>query len=216
MSIVYDLLINIFHFVTAHYFQQLPTTSDAKLDSLVMKHIVILGASYGGIGTAHRILKQAPKSAAIKITLISPNTHLYWSLASPRAAIGEFKDEQVFQAIIPGFKQYGDKFEFVLGTAQGLDFNAKTVLLADGTTVAYDFLILATGTRTRDPTPFKGLGSTENTKEALHTLQHQVKEAKNIVVAGAGPTGIEFAAEVKYTFGKQVEVHLVRRRLVDA
>lgn len=207
---VVDFLTSIFHFYTAYYFQETPPNPNLK--SLAMKNIVILGASYAGISTAHRLLKQAPKTAPLKITLISPNTHIYWNMAAPRAAIGLYADEKVFQPIAPGFKQYGDKFEFIVSTAETLDTQAKTVGLAGGKMLQYDFLILATGSRTKEVTPFKGLGSTENTKEALHTLQEKMKQSKTIVIAGSGPTGIELAAELTFEYGKKKQVHLVSSR----
>ena len=178
---VVGLFTSVFHFFTAYYFQETPPNPSLK--SLAMKNIVILGASHAGASTAHRILKQASKTAPFKITLVSPNTDIYWNMAAPRAAIRVYGDEKVFQPIAPGFKQYGDKFESVVGTAQSLDVQAKTVGLADGKTLEYDFLILSTGSRTKEVTPFKGLGSTEETKKALHTFREKVKESKTIVTA---------------------------------
>jgi NADH dehydrogenase FAD-containing subunit len=175
-----------------------------------MKHIVILGASYAGVGTAHRIFKQTSNDAAFKITLVSPNTDIYWNMAAPRAAAGVYGDEKVFQPIAPGFKQYGDNFKFIIGTAQSLDFQNKTVGLADGKTIKYDFLILATGSRTKAVTPFKGLETTEKTKEALNELRQKVKQSSTIVIAGGGATGIEFAGELAFEYGSQKHIHLVR------
>lgn len=207
MPSVVGFFTSVFHFFTAYYFQETPPNPGLK--SLAMKNIVILGASYAGVSTAHRILKQASKTAPFKITLVSPNTDIYWNMAAPRAAIGVYGDEKVFQPIAPGFKQYGDKFEFIVGTAQSLDIQAKTVGLAGGKTLEYDFLILATGSRTQEVTPFKGLGSTEETKAALHAFREKVKESETIVIAGGGPTGIEFAAELTFEYGKKKQVHLV-------
>ena len=94
----------IFHFLTASYFQQVP---DPDLSSRAMKKIVILGGSYAGISTAHRVLKQAGKTAPFKITLVSPNTHFYWSMASTRGMVpGQISDEDLFRPIAEGFKQY--------------------------------------------------------------------------------------------------------------
>lgn len=207
MSGVLDLVTNIFHFFTAYYFHDAPPT--ASLKSLAMKQIVILGASYAGVSTAHRILKRASKTVPFKITLVSPNTDLYWNIAAPRAAVGVYGDEKVFRPIAPGYEKYGERFEFIVDTAQSLDVRAKTVRLAGGQTLDYDFLILATGTRTTEITPFKGLNSTEETKRELQMLREKVEEAKTVIVAGGGPTGIEFAGELAYKYGKAKKVHLV-------
>lgn len=74
----------------------------------------------------------------------------------------------------------------------------------------YDFLILATGSRTGEHTPFKSLGSTEDTKATLHEFQAQVKNSSTIVVAGAGITGVEVAGELGFEYGQRKKVYLVK------
>jgi len=179
-----------------------------------MKNIVILGGSYGGVSTAHRILKQAPSTNPFKITLVSPNTHVYWNMASPRGLIpGQLKDEQLFQPIAAGFEQYSvNRAEFILASADHLDLEAKKVKLCGLTgrqTLDYDFLILATGSHTKEPTPFKELGSTQATADSLHDFQERVGQAKTIVIAGAGVTGVEVAGELGYEYGIQKKIILV-------
>ncbi|RDW73543.1 hypothetical protein BP6252_07450 [Coleophoma cylindrospora] len=185
--------------------------SDSTLAPRTMKHIVILGGSIAGISTAHRLLKKASKAAPFKITLVSPNTHFYWNVASPRGLIpGEFDDEQLFQPIAAGFSQYpADQFEFITASAESVDVQAKKVTLSGSRSISYDILVLCTGCRTKEHTPFKGLESTEATKNALHELQMRVKAAKSIVVAGAGATGVEIAGELGYKYGTQKKVILI-------
>jgi len=177
------------------------------------KTIVILGGSYGGISTAHRILKQT-KATPVKVIIVSPNTHFYWNIASARALVpGQLSDEKIFQAITPGFKQYpADKFEFVVGTAESLDVDTKKVTVAGSTgqiVLNYDILILATGSSTKEDIPLKGRGTTEATKEALHVFQQKVKQAKTIHIAGAGATGVEVAGEIGFEYEGQKTVTLV-------
>ncbi|KFY48987.1 hypothetical protein V495_00846 [Pseudogymnoascus sp. VKM F-4514 (FW-929)] len=176
-----------------------------------MKNIVILGGSYAGVSTAHRILKQATGSASFKITLVSPNTHFYWNVASPRGIIpGQIEDEKLFQLISAGFDQYpAGRFEFVLGSAESLDFDAKRVTISNNIKLDYDFLILATGTNVKGDVPFKGVGSTEATMNALHDFQAKVAKANTIVVCGAGATGVEVAGELGFEYGKTKEIILL-------
>lgn len=203
--------------LTGTYFQQM---SDQKAASSNMKtkNIVILGSSFTGIGAAHRILKYAPKNIPIKLILISPNTHFYWNIATPRAIIPEqLSDEKLFQEISTGFKHYpASQFEFILGTAEGFNTDAKTVtvLAANGEKmIDYDILLLTTGSSVNSEAPFKGLGSTQATKDALHKFQGRVKNARSIVVAGGGPTGIETAGEIAYVYGSEKKITLVSSRL---
>ncbi|TVY49390.1 Oxidoreductase [Lachnellula occidentalis] len=178
-----------------------------------MKTVVILGGSYGGISTAHRILKQA-KTTPVKIILVSPNTHHYWNIAGPRALVpGQIPDDKIFQSIAPGFKQYpANRFEFVLGSAESLDAESKKVTVAGSAgqkVLDYDILILATGSSARGDVPLKGRGSTEATKDALHVVQQKVKQAKDIHIAGAGSTGVELAGELAFEYKGQKNITLI-------
>jgi len=182
-----------------------------------MKDILILGGSYAGISTAHRILKQSSKLQSFKITLVSPDTHFYWSMASPRGIVpGQLTDDELFQPILAGFNQYpASQFEFILASAERLDPDTKQVKISGPTgskTLSYDFLILATGARTREYTPFKSLGSTKATQEALHDFQTRIKDANTIVIAGGGVTGVEVAGELGFEYGQQKKIILVRLR----
>lgn len=183
-----------------------------------MKNIVIVGGSFAGVGTAHRILKQAAKtlpSGSFKITLVSQDSHVYWNVASPRAIIsGQLSDDQIFQAIAPGFSQYpAGSFEFVLATATGLDVDNKALEVVDSEgnnkRIEYDYLLIGTGARANPGAPFKSIGSTDKTKAALHEYQEKIKAAKKIVVVGAGPTGVEVAGELAYEYGQRKEIVLV-------
>lgn len=181
-----------------------------------MKNVVILGGSYAGLNVAHNILKQSSKTTPVKVTLVTPNTHMYWSLASPLGIIpDQLTDEQLFQPIAAGFKQYpAGRFEFIPASAENLDFEAKTVRISDtagSKLLGYDFLVIATGSRSKGGTPLKGVGSTEATKDALHEYQARVKAAKTIVVGGAGVTGCEVAGELGFVYGAQKKITLVSR-----
>lgn len=179
-----------------------------------MKNILILGGSFAGVSTAHRILQSKTRSAPVKITLVSPNTHFYWSIASPRGIIpGQFTDEQLFQPIVNGFEQYStSQFEFIEGLAESLDVEEKRVIVESSRArmiLDYDFLIIATGTRTMEALPFKDLESTDKTKELLHEFQKKILDAKTVVVAGAGVTGVEVAGELGFEYGQKKEIILV-------
>ncbi|KAF5868648.1 putative amid-like mitochondrial oxidoreductase protein [Botrytis fragariae] len=181
----------------------------------LLKNILILGGSYAGVSTAHRILKQSAKAGlAIKITLVSPNTHVYWNLAATRAIVpGGMPDEKVFASIATGFKQYtADKFEFIVGTAEGLDVENKTVVVSrdsERSSLNYDILILATGSRPKEESPFKGKGSYQESLDLLHEWQAKVKDASSIYVAGAGATGVETAGELGFAYGSSKQVTLI-------
>lgn len=203
----------VFHFLTANYFRQIP---DPVSKFRKMKDIVILGGSYAGVSTAHRILKHAAKAGPFKITLVSPNTHFYWNMASPRALIpGQLSESEMFRSIAAGFAQYpASQFEFITGVAETLNVEAKTVGISSDhgqkVMLKYDYLILATGSNAKGGVPFKNLASTELTKDAVHEFQERIEKAESIVVAGAGATGVEVAGELAFEYGNRKEIILVR------
>ena len=211
-NILQQAITIVFHFLTANYFRQIP---DSTSEPRIMKHIVILGGSYAGVSTAHRIFKHAAKTGPFKITLVSPNTHFYWNVASPRALIpGQLSDSEMFRPIAAGFAQYpASQFEFVAGMAESLNVEAKTVGISSGhgetVMLKYDYLILATGSNAKGEVPFKNLTSTEVTKDTLHDFQEQIEKAEQIVIAGAGATGVEFAGELAFEYGSRKEIVLV-------
>jgi NADH dehydrogenase FAD-containing subunit len=229
-QLLQQTLSTIFHFLTAGYFQQ---TAIPSLDSRTMRNIVILGGSYAGINTAHRILKQAGKTGNFKVVLVTPNSHMYWSMASARGLVpGQLSDEQLFRPIAYGFKQYpvctststillcradpavlkATQFEIILATAKSVNVVAKKVGISSATgsgLLDYDFLIVATGSHAKADVPYKSLGSTEHTTATLHDFQARVMKAKTIVVAGGGVTGCETAGELAYEYGRQKEIIFV-------
>ncbi|KAK3339635.1 putative FAD binding protein [Lasiosphaeria hispida] len=163
--------------------------------------LVILGAGVGGVPLAHHVLRfTAPKVPNLRVILVSPNTHFYWNLASPRAILSEEFSDKLFLPLAPAFAQYGDKFELVHGVATSLDpdRNAVVVSLTDGGTreIAYNAVVVATGSSDAQGLPWKGLGSTAATQQALQDLRRQIDGARTIVVAGAGATGVEIAGEL--------------------
>lgn len=181
-----------------------------------MKHIIIVGGQYTGVGTAHRFLKEAKNKTNVpfKVTLVSCDSHFYWNIASPRGLVpGRIPEEELFQPIAEGFRQYGDRFDFLLGTATKLDHDGQTLKVVDSIGVErnlrYDVLVLATGARTKDETPFKSSGSTESVRRSLRNYHSRIGKAKTIAVVGAGTTGVETAGELAGLYGAKKKIILV-------
>ncbi|KAF4634453.1 hypothetical protein G7Y89_g3649 [Cudoniella acicularis] len=173
--------------------------------------IVVLGASFAGLGVAHSLLKTHKD---IKVVMIAPTAELYWNLASVRAIIpGQLSDDKLFKDVATGFKQYGpESFEFTLGTAIAIEPDEKRVNIntANGNHMLdYDHLVIATGSRASGDFPWKSsLEGSSQTKQLLHDFQGKVNAAKSIVIAGAGPTGVETSAEIAFEY-KDKEITLI-------
>lgn len=183
----------------------------------MVQTIVILGAGWVGLPLAHKILKHTlPKmNGELKLILVSPNSHFYWNVAAVRGVIpGQIADDEMFLPIAKSFTQYDSKnFEFILGKAEELsaEKNSVTILTNDNVSreVTYDQLVIATGSSLHGEVPLKPVGKHEDTISALHSLQQKIKDAKSIVVAGAGPTGVEVAGELASAYGKSKDITLV-------
>ena len=183
----------------------------------MVKTVVILGAGWTGLPLAHKLLKYTlPKlKSGLKVLLVSPNSHFYWNVAAVRGVVpGAFSDDQLFLPIEPGFAKYStENFEFVLGKAKSIEPQTNTVEVTrnNGTeeSILYHQLIIATGSHMRGHQPFKPIGTDEETLAALHSLQKQIDMAKSVVIAGAGPTGVETAGELAAAFRGKKEITLI-------
>ncbi|KAL8931883.1 MAG: hypothetical protein Q9216_007038 [Gyalolechia sp. 2 TL-2023] len=181
-----------------------------------MHQIVVIGASYAGLGTAHYLLKHTIPalenanngSTKYKLVLISATTHFYHKVGAPRflASADLIPLSKAFLPIADGFKQYDpDHFELIIGEAQSLHDTEKTVIVSDtygsseARTVAYSTLVLATGSSSDSPL-WSIPGSHEKTIAALENMQSTLPKAKTIIIAGGGPAGTETAGELATLF----------------
>lgn len=172
------------------------------------KHIVILGGSYGGLSVAHYILKnvvpQFPDKEAFKVIVISTSSQVFCRPACPRAMLSEdmFPQEKLFADVEIQFQQYANagNFQFIKGTAMHLDHSQRVVTIkTEGADVLQELtfhdLVIATGAST--PSPLLGLTKDEAFLRARwSSLRKALPEAKNIIISGGGPAGIETAGEL--------------------
>lgn len=179
------------------------------------KTVIILGAGWTGLPLAHKLLKYTSPKTSLKIILVSPNSHFFWNIAATRGLIpGMISDESMFIPIATGFEHYPiDAFEFVLGRATGIQAPSNSVVVltnsGESRIIHYHHLVIATGSCMASGLPLKPVGTHEQTLKAWHDLQAKVGSAKDIVVAGAGPTGVEVAGELAAKFGKLKKITLI-------
>ncbi|KAI1748587.1 FAD/NAD(P)-binding domain-containing protein [Xylaria castorea] len=173
------------------------------------KKIVILGGSYGGLSTAHYLLKHVipklPDSKSYQVVLVSTSSQAMGRPAAPRALISDamFSQDKLFVSIPENFSQYPTgSFVFEKGTATALDHKNQTVSVLltnrDGGAelkITYHALVIATGASTVSPL----LGFTRDEtalKSSWATFRKALPRAKHIVVAGGGASGVEVAGEL--------------------
>ncbi|KAL6806274.1 FAD/NAD(P)-binding domain-containing protein [Trichoderma sp. SZMC 28013] len=179
------------------------------------KTVVILGAGWAGLPLAHKLLKYISSKTPLKVILVSPNSHFFWNVAATRGLIpGMIPDESMFIPIATGFEHYAvDLFELILGKATDVQSSSNSVTILTNTggsrTLQYHQLVIATGSRLASGLPLKPIGTHEETLAAWHELQTNIGCARDIVVVGAGPTGVEVAGELAAKFGKLKRITLI-------
>jgi sulfide:quinone oxidoreductase len=109
----------------------------------VSKRIVILGGGTGGTLIANRLRRMLDRGAA-EIAVIDPDDeHLY----QPGLLFVPFGKAQPGRLTRPRHRQFRPGVTFKRGAVDRVDLDQNRVLLADGTTMDYDVLVVATGAR---------------------------------------------------------------------
>lgn len=106
-----------------------------------MSHIVIIGASTGGMPAAYDIRETVGKSH--EITVISPAEDFHFVPSNPWVAVGWRTREDISFRIEPCLKKKKIKFIPVAVTEIKPDDNQ--LLLANNQIIDYDYLVIATG-----------------------------------------------------------------------
>lgn len=174
------------------------------------RNIVVLGASFSGIYTTQYImrhilpgLKSKHADAKYHVYIVNPSSDAYFRIASPRAAASSSRlaAEDIFVDLNKVFQEFaGKEFTFIQAWATGLDTAARTVSYKksdylEEEKLPYHALIVATGTKTYEPA-FSQHSTKAATIDALKTMNKKVASAKDIVIAGGGPTAVEAAGEI--------------------
>ncbi len=156
-----------------------------------MQHIVIIGNGISGITAARHIRKKSDH----KITVISAETdHFFSRTALMYIYMGHMKYEHT--------KPYEDWFwaknriDLKRAYVESVNTNSKTLTLSGGESLAYDKLILATGSKSnkfgwpgQDLKAVQGLYSYQD----LESMERDTKDITRAVIVGGGLIGIEMA-----------------------
>jgi pSer/pThr/pTyr-binding forkhead associated (FHA) protein/NADPH-dependent 2,4-dienoyl-CoA reductase/sulfur reductase-like enzyme len=154
---------------------------------------VIIGDGATGVTAAYYI-RNADPSATLTIVADDPNP-AYYRAALTNYLMGELREAQLF-AVPPDF-YIETKVERVLARVTAVDTRNQQLSLADGNQLAYDQLLIASGSRPNTPT-FTGSEltgvMTMRTLQDVRTVMDGIKagQIKRAVVTGGGPLGIEW------------------------
>ncbi|KAK0392223.1 hypothetical protein NLU13_1720 [Sarocladium strictum] len=178
-----------------------------------MQNIVVLGTGIAGMPLIRQTMRSVVlPSSDYKMIVVSPNSHFLWPIAMPRAVVpGQFEDGEVMYPLEPIFQDFpADRFEFVQQAASKVDPDRNVVLVGERE-IEYHTLIVATGSSTRDQFPWKIVGTSAETKAALHKTQKEIHDGSSVAVIGGGVTGAETAGELGYEYSRngKKEVYLI-------
>lgn len=168
------------------------------------QHVVIVGAGFGGLAAA-KALADLPVDVTV---LDARNHHTFQPLLYQVATAGLDADDVCYA--VRGVFQRQRNARVRLGQLESIDPSTHSIGLEDGSTLAYDSLILACGAVTADfgvPGVDDHAFGLKSAADALairaRVLEHfEAADARpalidegllNIVIAGGGPTGVELA-----------------------
>ncbi|WP_035479563.1 NAD(P)/FAD-dependent oxidoreductase [Gelidibacter mesophilus] len=172
------------------------------------KHIVIIGGGFAGVNLA----KQLGNKEGLKVTLVDRNNYNFFPPLLYQVATGMLDISSIsfpFRTLFINSKNLA----FRIGELQEIVPNQKKVILSTGD-LHYDALVLATGTKSnyfgmenieKNSLPMKTVNDAiklrnylimEGEKYTYCTNVDEKRKMRNIVISGAGPSGVEIAGMI--------------------
>ncbi len=171
-------------------------------------HVVVVGAGFGGLETV-RALAGAP----VRITMVDRRNHHLFQPLLYQVATASLAPSEIAWPIRHLLRKRRE-VTTVLASVEAVDKAARLVRLDDGSMLAYDTLVLATGARHAyfghddwEPSA-PGLKTLEDATTirgriliAFERAEQEPEETKRaalmtFVIVGAGPTGVELAGTI--------------------
>lgn len=153
--------------------------------------VVVIGGGYAGVLAANHLRL----NRRVTVTLINPRPHFVERIRLHQLVTGS--DD----AVVDYSEILAPDVRLVVDTADLIDAATRTVTLGGGGTVGYDYLIYAVGSTGAalgipGAAEFTFCVAELEHAESLRATMAEVHPAAPVVVVGAGPTGIESAAEL--------------------
>ncbi|MFE9928135.1 NAD(P)/FAD-dependent oxidoreductase [Streptomyces sp. NPDC005533] len=153
--------------------------------------VVVIGGGYAGVMAANRLTRRGD----VRVTLVNPRATFVHRIRLHQLVGG------TDSAVVDYREVLADGVRLVVDTVARIDAAGRSVALASGGTVGYDYLVYAVGSGSADPgVPGAAqfaypLGTLEEAQR-LRPVLDQAPLSAAVTVVGAGPTGIETAAEL--------------------
>jgi apoptosis-inducing factor 2 len=177
------------------------------------KRVVVVGASFCGYTVAKQLANTLPSGYAV--TVVEKTDCHNHTFVFPRFSVFDGHEDLAF---IPMDKRNSTvtpkgSLEFIFDGCKEVrkERNQNILILESGTTLAYEFLVIATGSQTSG---LIDLGN-KSKKEGISKLkrnQELIRVAKSIAIVGAGAVGVELATDIKYLYRDSKSVVLFNSR----
>jgi NADH dehydrogenase FAD-containing subunit len=149
--------------------------------------VVVIGGGYAGVMAANRLTRRDD----VTVTLINPRPAFVERIRLHQLVHGSH------QAVVDYRKLLAGRVRLVVDTVTRIDAAGRSVSLAGGRTAGYDYLVYAVGSvgAGSDVPGAARFAHPLATLEEAQRLRPVVEAATALTVVGAGPLGIEAAAE---------------------
>lgn len=156
--------------------------------------VVVLGGGYGGVKAANRLARRA----GVSVTLVNPRPDFVERIRLHQLVTGSDDAVEGFGEVL------GANVRLVVDTATLITTAERTVSLAGGGTLAYDYLVYAVGSGASDPdvpgaAEFAHAVADLDGARRLRSALADAPVTAPVTVVGAGLTGLETAAELAET-----------------
>ena len=153
--------------------------------------VVVIGGGYAGVMAANRLTQRGD----VTVTLINPRPDFVERIRLHQLVGGSH------EAVLDYRKVLGERVRLAVGTVTRIDPAERGVTLANGGTIGYDYLVYAVGSGSADPrvpgaAEFAHPIATLEEARRLRPVLDAAPATAAVTVVGAGPAGIETAAEL--------------------
>jgi sulfide:quinone oxidoreductase len=181
-----------------------------------MAHIVVLGAGIGGMPLAYEMKEKLRRGD--QITVVSNNANFHFVPSNPWVAVNWRKRASIEIAVGPHLAKKGIAFN--ASGAKRVHPERNEVELGDGSTLAYDMLVIATGPRLAFE-EIEGMGPQGYTQSICH-VDHAVSAGRawEGFIAKPGPIVVGAVQGAScfgpaYEFAFIMDTDLRRRKIRD-
>ena len=178
------------------------------------KKVVVLGSNFGGLTAALAVKHEL--EGDVDVTVVSPSDHFLFNPSLIWLPFGKREREDITFPVAPTFENHD--VDFVNEAATGIDLAARKVTYGNGTTIDYDYLVIATGYHNKDDVVpgFKENAVTittiEEAERANEAWKRYLEKPGDIVIAATQNAGCFGAA---YEFLFNTADHLKKNDLRD-